>query len=85
MLFIQVVAKLEAKMFGNRIVLFVFIFVCHLSCPAFANNSSEKLNPAEIYAAEQVEKGETATLGVFPVEDRILRADFLRNLVSGSL
>lgn len=72
-------------MYSHRIVLFIIILVCHFNCPAFANNSSENLNPAEKYVIEQVEKGKGANFREVPVENRILSADFLKELLTGSL
>ncbi len=72
-------------MLSHRIVLIVFILVCHFNCPAFANNSSENLSSAEKYVIEQVKKGKIADFNLFPEDNRILSAVFLKELMKGSL
>jgi uncharacterized protein YjbI with pentapeptide repeats len=70
-------------MYLHRIVLFIIILVCHFNYSAFANDSSENLNPAEKYVIEQVKKGQIADFSHKTEEDRILSADFLKKLLTG--
>jgi uncharacterized protein YjbI with pentapeptide repeats len=72
-------------MYSHRIILFIIILVCYFNCPAFANNSSENLKPAEIYVLRQVKKGEVADFRLKTKEDRILSADFLKKFLTGAL
>jgi len=72
------------KMNSHRIVLFIIIFVCNFNCPAFANNSSENLNPAEKYVIEKVKKGEAADFTHALEKNRILNANFLKQLLTGT-
>jgi hypothetical protein len=71
-------------MYSHRILLFIIILVFYFNCPAFANNSSEKLNPAEKYVIPRVEKGEVADFSKVPEENRILGAEFLKELLTGA-
>lgn len=71
-------------MCSHRIVLFTFILVCNFNYPAYAINSNRNLNPTEKYIIKQIEKGESAFFKRYPEDDRILSADFLKELLTGA-